>query len=100
MYTTPAIAIQLRQLWLYTCGHYNLRPSYGYTHEVRALVPQGTPFIACTARVTSNIWKEMIYAMEMINYEVVNTYSEHPNIYYKVLWTDTCIVVDLKRVLI
>ena len=33
----------------------DFRPAYQRIHELRALIPKGTPFMACTATATKNI---------------------------------------------
>ena len=42
------------------CRSKDFRAEYGKLHELRALVPHETPFIACTATATRSIKKEVI----------------------------------------
>ena len=53
-------------------------PSYGQLHEFRALIPKGTPMLACTATVTHGIHKEVIESLEMTDCETVTTSPDHP----------------------
>ena len=62
----------------------DFRSSYGRLHELRALVPKGTPLLACTATVTHGIRKEVIESLEMTDCETVTTSPDRPNIYYEV----------------
>ena len=62
----------------------DFRSSYGRLHELRALVPKGTPLLACTATVTHGIHKEVIESLEMTDCETVTTSPDCPNIYYEV----------------
>lgn len=66
------------------CRSKDFRADYGRLHELRALVPYGTPFIACTATATRSIKQEVISSLEMHKYETVMTSPDRPNIYYEV----------------
>ena len=63
---------------------HDFRPSYKRIHEVRALIPKGTPLLACTATVTHGIRKEIIQSLEMADCEVVSTSPDRTNIFYEV----------------
>ena len=56
---------------MYTCRSKDFRCTYGKIHEIRALVPQGIPFMACTATVTKSVRDEMITLLDMKGCEVV-----------------------------
>ena len=62
----------------------DFRPSYGRLHELRALIPKGTPLLACTATVTHGIRKEVIESLEMSDCKTITTSPDRPNIYYEV----------------
>lgn len=47
-------------------------------------MPQGTPFMACTATVTKSVREEVITLLDMKGCEVVSTSPDRPNIYYGV----------------
>lgn len=53
-------------------------------HEVRALVPKHTPFLACTATVTQIFRHEVMHSLEMVDSEFVSTSPDRPNIFYEV----------------
>ena len=57
---------------------------YGRLHELRALVPHNTPYVACTATAIRSIKKEVISSLEMCACETVMTSPDRPNIYYEV----------------
>ena len=76
---------------------HDFRPSYGRIHEVRALVPKDTPFMACTATVTQNVRHEVMCSLEMIDCEFVSTSPDRPNIFYEV-HPRTDVDIDLKFV--
>ena len=59
----------------------DFRPSYGCILELRALVPEGTPLLACTATVSHGTCKEVIESLEMNDCEHI---SRSPNSLYKV----------------
>ena len=67
-------------------------------HEIRALVPKGTPFLACTATVTRSIRREVIQNLEMVDCEFISTSPDRPNIFYEV-HPRTEIDTDLKDVI-
>ena len=56
----------------------------GRLHELRALVPNGTPFIACTATATRSVKQEVISSLEMYDCKSVMTSPDQSNIYYEV----------------
>ena len=59
-------------------------PAYGRLHEIRALVPQGTPYLACTATVTRSIRQEVVNSLEMVGCEFISVSPDRPNIFYEV----------------
>ena len=61
------------------------RSEYGRLHELRALVPHGTPCVACTATATRSIKEEVISNLEMHTCATVMTSPDRANIYYEVL---------------
>lgn len=61
-----------------------LRPSYGSLASLRAIVPPGTPFMACTATATTRVRREVLSSLEMARHEVVTTSPDRPNISYGV----------------
>ena len=64
----------------------DFRAEYGRLHEVRALVPHGTPFIAFTATATQSIKQEVISRCMI---ESVMTSLDRSKIYYEVHpWTE------------
>ena len=62
----------------------DFRPLYGFLHEIWALVPKGTPFLACTATVTHSIQHEVIQSFEMVYCELISTSPDRANIYFEV----------------
>ena len=62
----------------------DFRAEYGRLHKLRALVPHGTPFVACTATATRSIKQEVISSLEMYDCESVVTSPDRSNIYYEV----------------
>ena len=62
----------------------DFRPAYGRLHQLRALTPQGTPFLACTATTTRSIREEVIRSLDMEGCEFVYTSPDRPNIRYAV----------------
>ena len=68
----------------FTCRSKDFRAEYGRLHELRALVPHGTPFIACTATATRSIKQEVISSLEMYDCKSVVTSPDRSNIYYEV----------------
>ena len=60
------------------------RSEYGKLHELRALVPRGTPYVACTATATHSIKEEVIAHLEMSGCGKVMTSPDRANIYYEV----------------
>ena len=53
-------------------------------HEIRALVPHGTPYLACTATATKSVRDEVIKSLEMEDCEFIYTSPDRPNIFYEV----------------
>ncbi len=66
------------------CRSKDFRPAYDRLHEIRALVPQGTPYLACTATVTRSIQEEVVKSLEMSGCEYISTSPDRPNIFYEV----------------
>lgn len=58
--------------------------AYGCLHELRAIVPEGTPYLACTATATKSIREEVIRSLDMYDSEFVFTSPDRPNIFYEV----------------
>ena len=61
------------------------RSEYGRLHELRALIPHGTPYVACTTTATRSIKEEIISNLEMHACATVMTSPDRANIYYEVL---------------
>ena len=59
------------------------QPAYGRLHEIRALVPSGVPYLACTATVTRSI-REVIQSLNMVDCEFIWKSPDRPNIFYEV----------------
>ena len=79
------------------CRSHDFRPSYGHLNEIRALVPKGTPLLACSATVTHGIRQEVVQTLEMTDYDFISTSPDRPNIFYEV-HTRTIIEDDMKDV--
>ena len=62
-----------------------VRSKYGQLHELRVLVPHGTPYVACTASATRSIKEEVISNLEMYACATVMISPDRANIYYEVL---------------
>ena len=62
----------------------DFRSSYGRLHEIRALVPPNTPYMACTATATKSVKQEVIDNLEMKGCEFVYTSPDRANIFYEV----------------
>jgi RecQ family ATP-dependent DNA helicase len=60
------------------------RPTYGRLHEIRALVPSGTPLLAATATVTPAVRQDVIELLDMKGCELVCVSPDRPNICYEV----------------
>ena len=60
------------------------RPSFARLHELRALVPPGTPMIALTATVTPLRRADVIARLDMKGCECVSVSPNRPNIFYYV----------------
>ena len=63
----------------------DFRPSYGRLHEIRAFVPPGTPYVACTATATRHVFQEVVSSLEMSGCVRVSVSPNRPNIYYRAL---------------
>ena len=66
------------------CRSKDFRPAYGQLHEVRALIPQGVPYLACTATITRSVREEVERNLDMSNCDFVCTSPDRPNIRYEV----------------
>lgn len=62
----------------------DFRPAYGRLHEIRALIPQGIPFLACTATVTRSIQQQITRSLEMYESVFVSASPDWQNIFYEV----------------
>lgn len=62
----------------------NFRSAYGRLHDIWALVPPNTPYLACTTTATKSVIREVIDSLEMSGCEFVYTSPDRPNIFYKV----------------
>ena len=60
----------------------NFRKLYGRVGEVRAIVPPGTPWLACTATATHVVRDDICKKLDMIGCKVVSISPDRPNIYY------------------
>lgn len=60
------------------------RPSYGHLQEIRAFIPPATPYMACTATATRDVYKEVILALEMRDSIKISVSPNRPNIFYQV----------------
>ena len=63
----------------------DFRSEYGQLHELRALVPHGTPYVASTATATRSIKEEVISNLKMFACTTLMTSPDRANIYYEVL---------------
>lgn len=52
--------------------------------EIRALVPYGTPYMACTATATRSVHEEVIRSLEMSGCVRISKSPDRPNIFYRV----------------
>ena len=87
---------------LYYYRSKDFHPAYGRLHEIRALVPQGTPFLACTATATRSIREEVLKSLEMVGCTFIHTSPDRPNIFYDVrirtdIETDMQPIVNILR---
>ena len=63
----------------------DFRPSYGRLSELRAFVPEGTPFMACTATATLSVRSDITTSLEFTDdYQVIAHSPDRPNIFYEV----------------
>ena len=62
------------------------RPSYGRLGEIRALVPSGTPWLACTATATHVVREDVCRILDTSGCNVILLCKspDRPNIYYEV----------------
>ena len=66
------------------CRSKDFRPEFARLAELRALVPSGTPVMACTATASRSVKKEVIDTLEMSGCAEVITSPDRPNIFYSV----------------
>ena len=83
---------------VFSCRCKDFQPAYGHLHEIRALVPSGVPYLACTATLTRSIREEVTQSLNMVDYEYVYTSPDRPNIFYEVHQRSD-IETDMKPVL-
>ena len=86
---------------LYAYNNYrskDFRPSFSHLAELRALFPQGTPFMALTATATERVRNEVMRELEMVKCVKVSMSPDRPNICYEVC-TRTTIDTDLSWLL-
>lgn len=62
----------------------DFRTAYGRLHELRAIVPERTPYLACTATATKSIREEVMKSLDMYDCDFVFTSPDRPNIFYEV----------------
>lgn len=62
----------------------DFRPAFRRIAEIRALVPPGTPLMACTATATRSIREEIVSCLEMMKYVTISLSPNRPNIKYVV----------------
>ena len=67
------------------CRSKDFRPSFARLAEIRAHVPFGTPYMACTATVTSSVRKQIINSLEMGGCVNVSVSPDRPNIFHEVM---------------
>ena len=51
---------------------------------MRAIVPEKTPYLACTATATKSIREEVLKSLDMYDCDFVFTSPDRPNIFYEV----------------
>lgn len=68
----------------YTLRSKDFRPTYGRLHEIRALIPPGISYLACTATATKSVRQEVVASLDMGGCEFVSTSPDRSNIYYEV----------------
>ena len=69
-------------------GGTGFRPCYADIHELRSLLPSGTPMLASTAIVTNVILKSITRSLNMIDSNLVYLSTERSNIWFGVKnWT-------------
>ena len=73
---------------------HEFRPCYGRIHEIKAFLPKGTPFFACTATATQSVREEVIRSLEMVDCVFICVSPDRPNIYYAV-FRSSCISNDV-----
>ena len=62
----------------------DFRPSFGQLAEIRALVPPGTPYMACTATASRSVRIDIIEKLEMMGCVHISASPDRPNIFYGV----------------
>ena len=62
----------------------DFRPTYARVHELRALIPSGTPMLAATATVTKISLPIILQQLNIVDYKLVYLPPEIPNIYLEV----------------
>ena len=62
----------------------DFRPTYARVHELRALIPSGTPMVAATATVTKISLPIILQQLNIVDYKLVYVPPERPNIYLEV----------------
>lgn len=67
------------------CRSKEFRPAYSRLAELRAIVPSGTPFTACTATATKSDKVEVLESLEMRGCVEVSASPDRPNIFYAVM---------------
>lgn len=80
------------------CRSCDFRPTYGQISDLQALVPKGTPLLACTATVTHCFRQEVMQSLEMADCVFVSTSPDWPNIFYE-LHTCTDVETDMSDLL-
>lgn len=76
------------------CRSKGFRPAYGSLADTRALLPSGTPLMACTATASRSVKKDIVSILEIPGCAEVTASPDRPNIFYSVkLRTD--IEVDM-----
>ncbi len=76
----PLIVADLKN-FLYIYRSKDFRPSYRRLRELHAFVPQGTPYMACTATATRDVHIKLLEMSDCVN---VNVSPDRPNIFYGV----------------
>ena len=69
---------------MYANRSIGFRPSYGRLQELHAFVPPNTPYMACTATVTRDLYKEVIEILEITDCVKICLSPDRCNIFYEV----------------